>query len=355
MKPWIVITGSSGLIGNALLQKLASDFEIAALDISPPRSLIHSENVKFFRIDLGDSKVVSSFFIQNPRPILGLINLAAYYNFLNTHSNNYDRLKDGLIELSRAFKSLRVEHGCFIQASSMACLNPVNVGTLIDSSAQSHPRWEYPKFKKESEDILRNELRDEHYVEMVIAGVYTDFCELVPLYQFIDAHLKFKIQRFFYPGDGQQGLTYVHLDDVCDAFQQQLFAARRSRRLLLGESEATTYKQIADIVDLEFLGFVLPKIRVTKWLARFGAFCVSKLIRKSFYQPWMIDFSNEHYQFDLSGTFEQLGWRPTRRLKDELPAIVRRALDQPKEWKTLNGRRPWHESDWPHHVNQSES
>jgi len=355
VKPWIVITGSSGLIGRTLIQKLAANFEIAALDISPPSEVIHRPNVDFFRIDLGDPKAVVNFFEQNSRPILGLINLAAYYNFLNTHSIHYQRLKDGLVELSRAFKQLKVEHGCFIQASSMACLNPVSVGTLIDSSAQSYPRWEYPKFKKESEDILRKELCDEHYVEMVIAGVYTDFCELVPLYQFIDAHLKFKIQRFFYPGDGQQGLTYVHIDDVCEALQRQLFAPRRSRRLLLGESEATTYKQIADIVDSEFLGFGLPKIRVTKWLARFGAYCISKFSRKSFYQPWMIDFSDEHYQFDLSATLEQFGWQPSRRLKDELPTIVQRALEQPVEWAKLNGKRPWHEGDWPYHVTQSES
>jgi len=347
VKPWIVVSGSSGLIGTALVERLALDFDVAALDIKPPAQHSLGKNVNFFQLDLGDPSVIRAFFEEHPRPIQGLVNLAGYYNFSNKPSIHYDRLKLGLIELARCYRSLKASESCFIQASSMACLEPVSNGTLIEAHAQSYPRWEYPRFKKDSEDILRKELADEPYVEMVIAGVYTDTCELVPLYQFLECHLRCRFQRWFYPGDGNQGLTYIHLDDVCKAFQRQLSAKVRYRRVLIGESEATTYSQIATIVDNELYGFKLPKIRVPKWLARFGALCLTKVSKREFYQPWMIDFADEHYQFNLNGTLEQLDWIPTRKLTNELPEMIRRARQQPVEWRNLNAKRPWHEDDWP--------
>jgi nucleoside-diphosphate-sugar epimerase len=355
VKPWVIVSGSSGLIGAALIERLARDFEVAALDIQPPAESAISSNVHFFKVDLGEPTAIRAFFQAHPHPIQGFVNLAGYYDFSNRPSIHYERLKLGLIEIARWYRELKTESSRFIQASSMACLEPVSNGSLIDANAQSFPRWEYPRFKKDSEDILRSELSGEHYVEMVIAGVYTDFCELVPLYHFLESHLRLKLQRWFYPGSGNQGLTYIHLDDVCAALQKQLSAEVRYRRLLLGESEATTYKQIGRIADEEAFGFRLPKIRVPKWLARWGAFFLSKLRKREFYQPWMIDFADEHYQFDLKATQEQLGWIPFHQLKNELPAMIRRARERPTEWRVLNAQRPWHADDWKQLPGSTES
>lgn len=229
----------------------------------------------------------------------------------------------------------------------MACLEPVRNGAVIEPSAESFPRWEYPRFKKESEDVLRRVLVNEKYVEMVIAAVYTDFCELVPLFQFLECHLHWKLQRFFYPGDGRKGLTYVHLNDLCDAIKKQLIISPRYRRLLIGEPVATTYKQIESIVDRELFGFVIPKMRVPKWFARLGAFLLSLIVKKSFYQPWMIEFAEEHYQFDISKTREQLDWYPQRSLTGDLPQMIRVAKQHPSSWTQRNIKRPWHAEDWP--------
>ncbi len=346
MKPWIVVSGSSGLIGTALIKRLSAEFDIAALDIVPPASQPVHTGVNFFRVDLGDPTSIRAFFDEHPRPILGFVNLAAYYNFSNRPSVHYERLKQGLVELAVCYKRLKTPTSRFIQASSMACLEPVPNGKLIEAHAQSYPRWEYPKFKKDSEDILRRELAGENYVEMVLGAVYTDFCELVPLYQFLECHLRCRIQRWFYPGDGNQGLTYIHIDDVCTAFQRQLSAVVRHRRLLVGESKATTYRQIGIIADTELYGFPIPKIRVPKFFARFGALILSRLRNKEFYQPWMIEFADEHYQFNLNATREQLNWMPEHELKNDLPSMIHRAKKNATEWKNLNSKRPWHEDDW---------
>jgi len=71
-----------------------------------------------------------------------------------------------------------------------------------------------------------------------------------------------------------------------------------------------TYRHIATVIDKQLFGFVIPKIQVPKWLARLGAFFLSKLRKHEFYQPWMIEFAQEHYHFDLQELHQQLNWTP---------------------------------------------
>ena len=50
--PWVLVTGSSGGIGSAVLEKFASEgYKIIAADVEPS-TVIESENLKFVRLDL---------------------------------------------------------------------------------------------------------------------------------------------------------------------------------------------------------------------------------------------------------------------------------------------------------------
>ena len=347
MKPWLIITGSSGFVGRNLLPFLAKKYEIAALDLTPNAEVDDHENIRRFKVDLGDKLAIEEFFKANPRPIAGFINLAAYYSFSNKPSEHYERLLNGLGTLSREFCRLKTPTAVFIQASSMACLEPKPIGQLLDSNSPSHPRWKYPEFKKKSEDILRKELKVEHYVEFVIAGVYSDFCELVPLYHFLESHRRNNIQRWFFPGNANRGLTYVHIDDLVEAFGSQLKNTPSHRRLLIGEPAPTTNRQIAEIADIELYHFIIPKLIVPAWLAKLGAWLIALIVKKSFYQPWMIDFAEEHYAFDLKDTTKQLNWIPKNSLKNRLPVMLTNAKNHPEKWKIINKNRPWHDDDWP--------
>jgi nucleoside-diphosphate-sugar epimerase len=347
MKPWIVVTGSAGFIGQNIIAELSKSHEIAALDLIPVNDPNLNQNLNQFELDLGNGESIAHFFRIHPRPIAGLINLAAFYSFSNKPSVHYQRLLRGLPSLAEQFVRLRTEDACFIQASSMACLEPLPLGMLLNNQSPSVARWEYPKFKRDSEEILRSALKFEHYVELVLAAVYSDFCELVPLYKFLSAHRNLSLQRWFFPGNADRGLTYIHVDDVAAAFKAQLESQSTKRRLLIGEYEPTTYKTIAQIMDVELYGFVIPKLKVPKWVAKFGAFVLSKIFKRSFYQPWMIDLVDEHYCFDLQAAKEQLNWQPTRSLTRTLPLMVEKLKKNSRLWDSINERRPWSDDDWP--------
>lgn len=347
MKPWVIVTGSSGFIGKKLIAELSKSHEIAALDLVPVDNANLNPNIHQFELDLGNGESIAHFFRSHPRPISGLINLAAFYSFSNKPSVHYQRLLSGLPYLAQEFSRLKTGTACFIQASSMACLEPLPPGMLLNNESPSVARWEYPKFKRDSEEILRSVLKCERYVELVLAAVYSEFCELVPLYKFLSAHRNLSLHRWFYPGNADRGLTYIHVDDVAAAFKAQLETLSTTRRLLIGEYEPTTYRTIAQIMDLELYGFVIPKLKVPKWFAKLGAFVLSKIFKRSFYQPWMIDLADEHYCFDLQAAKDQLSWQPTQLLARTLPSMVKKMKENSRLWDSINERRPWSDDDWP--------
>ena len=86
MKPWIVVTGSAGFIGQNIIAELSKSHEIAALDLIPAKDLNLNQSIYQFELDLGNGESIAHFFKSHPRPIAGLINLAAFYSFSNKPS-----------------------------------------------------------------------------------------------------------------------------------------------------------------------------------------------------------------------------------------------------------------------------
>ena len=348
-KSLIVVTGSSGFIGQALLHKLArniaeSKFEVVGLDIrSVPTT---PAQVECFQVDLGDPKQIREFFSNLDRPLDGLINLAAYYDFNNGPSIYYDNLLNGLPALAEGFQQNRSENAVFVQASSMAALAPVEPGKRQTADSPSEDRWAYPRFKMKSEEILRKCLHPHELVEFVLAAVYSDFCELVPLYHFIENHRGYGAKRWVYPASLDRGLTYLHIDDCVEAFLTQLEQPHRAGRLLIGEPEPTTYRHISTAADQAFHGRSFPKIPAPKWTVKLGAKFLGSVSKNEFYQSWMIDMADEHYAFDLTSTRDLLGWSPSHYLQAELPNLLSNATSNSAAWHARNLQRPWHRNHW---------
>jgi nucleoside-diphosphate-sugar epimerase len=341
---YIVVTGSQGFVGKNLVEELAKKSKVLAFDLRPPEFKV--AGVEYIHLDCGDPDSITRYFAEFSGKISMFYNLAAYYNFNNLPAVHDSRLLEGLPVWAEIFKSHKNTDALFLQASSMASLAPVEPGVQIHSSAPSLERWSYPAFKKKSEDVLRKHLVDCRYVEFVIGAVYSDFCELVPLYNFIEAHRNKEIYRWFHPAPLNRGLTYIHCFDLIEAMLQAGDLEFSSRRLLIGEHEATTYETIGERVDDVFFKRKIPKLIVPEWSAKFGARMMSLTKERLFYQSWMIDFAKEHYEFDISETIDQLQWSPKYQLYDKLGDILGNALKHPAKWKKLNEARPWHIDDW---------
>ena len=343
-RPLIIVTGSSGFIGQALLKRLFANFDVIGLDLRAVATT--PAQVNFHQLDLGNPKKISAFFNKLDRPIGGLVNLAAYYDFNNGPSVYYDNLLKGLPAIAEGFQQKRDNSAVFIQASSMAALAPVQPGERQTADSPSQDRWAYPRFKMQSEKVLRGGLQDNELVEFVLAAVYSDFCELVPLYHFIENHRGYGPKRWVYPASLDRGLTYLHIDDCVAALVAQLGQVFKARRLLIGEPDPTTYRQISAAADQTFHGRSFPKIPAPKWTVKFGAKLLGSVSKNEFYQAWMIDMADEHYAFDLSATKAALNWWPTYDLQKKIEVLLSNASTEAAAWHARNLERPWHRNHW---------
>ena len=128
--------------------------------------------------------------------------------------------------------------------------------------------WAYPRHKLAMEHIIESATLERPVAELVLAGVYSDRAELVPLFQQIERLRRRRPESFFLPANADRGLTYVHVDDVADAFARSLVHLRGQdtvHRLLIGEPSAVTYRDIHAAASQAFHGAVLPLVWVPRW------------------------------------------------------------------------------------------
>lgn len=202
-RPYILVTGSSGLIGSAVSSLLAMDYPVAGLDTDKPSKSIG--HFTWFEMDLTDDASVNDA-VERVRGRFGdhiasVVHLAAYYDFSGEPSPLYEEVTvRGTHRLLGAIKPLRVEQ--FIFSSTMLVHAPCKPGEQIDENAPLKPSWDYPESKLRTEQLIRRERGDIPAVMLRIAGVYDDDCHCIPL-----AH---QIQRIY----EERMTSYVYLGDI---------------------------------------------------------------------------------------------------------------------------------------------
>ncbi|MEM1349572.1 MAG: NAD(P)-dependent oxidoreductase, partial [Myxococcota bacterium] len=301
--------------------------------------------------DLGDPQQIEELWgVLDPYldRIVGVVHLAAHYDFTNRDDPRYLRLSEAMPTLLSKIATTLAPGAPLVYASSMAAMAPTEPGEPLKPDSPKLGAWAYPKYKIEAEKNLHQAELPQPVVELVLAGVYSDLCELVPLYQQIERVGRRSIESYFYPGDTERGLTYVHIEDAARAFRLALEAFTGSggtHRFLIGQHAPVTYKAIHVATSQAFHGRVLPMFPMPKALALVGALFLNALAwtlgRRRFLQPWMIQFAGEHFEFDLSDTQKELGWAPERTLQDDLERILQVAVYHRNLWREVNDERPW--------------
>jgi nucleoside-diphosphate-sugar epimerase len=345
----VIVLGAEGFIGRAIRRRIGDRYRVVCVDKEPPTEV--GANERRLQLDMGKAGDIDALFSAlggEPQRVAGVLDLVAYYDFKNEPDERYGEIEEGLgVLLERCGRDLPAD-APFVYASSMAALEPTEPGTKLGPDAPRSGAWAYTAHKVRCEQILEAADVPQPRVELVLAGVYSAWCELVPLYQQIERVRRASIERHFYPGPVDRGFPYVHVDDAAAAFEAAVTRCRgRSgvHRYMVGEDEPVTYRKVQDVAARTIHGAGGGIRRVPKFVARQGARMMGGLAQlkgdRAFIQPWMIDYAGEHFELDTDATRAELGWSPRHDMHAELPDICARARDNPEEWRRRNDARPF--------------
>jgi len=342
----ILIIGAAGFIGRRVRERLRGRYRLISVDKVEFDAVDEEEQTLVF--DLRSAEDVEAVWQEvDTGSLSAVIFLAAYYDFKNSDDPRYGEVSAGLKATLIQMGETLGPQVPLIFSSSMAAMAPTEPGVALKPESPRLGAWAYPRHKIEAESILEEARIANPRVELVLAGVYSDWCELVPLYKQIERLRRRSIEAFFYPGPTDRGLTYVHVDDVASAFELATKAdyQRPVHRYLVGEEKPATYQFIHDTASEVFYSRRMPLFRVPRFVAWFGALVLglfaSILGKRRFVQTWMVQFAGEHFEFDISRTRAELDWKPEHLIHDELAGICERARDQTDTWKEKNDARPY--------------
>lgn len=343
-KPVVLITGSAGLIGGQLTERLRSNYTIVGMDVAPAEEAAGTDS--YIQCDLTSDKSVADALNQvrneHGSRIASVIHLAAWYDFSGEPSDMYQKLT--VAGTSRLLKKLQeFETEQFVFSSSMLVLEPAESQDekLTESSSLAEEPWAYPKSKIEAEEVIERDRGGIPTVILRIAGVYDEGGHSLPIAQQIDRIYNKKFDSFFFPGDASHGQPFIHLDDLSACVETVINKRHElgNQTFLIAEPEVASYDEMQESLGLLIHGKEWPSIRVPKAAAKAGAWVENKLSgdEEKFIKPWMIDLADDHYPIAIDHARNTLGWEPRHKLKATLPAIIQGLKDNPKRWYEENG------------------
>lgn len=336
----VIITGSSGFIGAALVNKLAGRYRLVGFDKianrTPPPA------AECVCIDLTSEEAIEAAFervrIAYGDRIASVVHLAAYYDLSGEPSPLYEQITvRGTERLLEQLERFQVEQ--FIFSSTMLVHAPTDPGQRITEDSPIDPRWPYPQSKVETEALIRGH-NGIPAILLRLAGVYDDRGHSAFLSQQIARIYERQLLSRLYPGDIRRGQALVHLDDVTDALARLI--ERRSElprqtTLLVGEPETLSYDEVQRLAGRLLHSEEWETREIPKFLAKTGAWLENDVLdEEPFVKPWMVDFADDHYELDISRARTLLGWEPKHSLRDTLPKITAALKSDPAGWYCAN-------------------
>ncbi|MBA3966202.1 MAG: NAD(P)-dependent oxidoreductase [Nitrospirales bacterium] len=334
----VLLTGSSGLIGFPLVQRLAQESTVIGLDREGPPHL--PPRVECVYVDLTSDKSVGQAMDHVRQSygdrLLSVIHLAAYYDFSGQPSPLYDELTvQGTRRLLRALKPFQVEQ--FLFSSTMLVHAPCQPGQRIDESWPREPTWPYPESKVKTEELILAERGTMPVVLLRIAGVYTDECRSIPLAHQIQRIYERQLVSHVFPGHMAHGQSFLHLNDLIEVFARLVHRRKQLPPvlpLLVGEEEFLSYDELQHQFGRLIHDEKWETREIPKTLAEAGAWVQGAIPfgDEPFIKPWMIDHADDHYALDISQVSTLLDWEPKRSLRDTLPLMIAALKADPVAW-----------------------
>lgn len=349
-KPIVVITGASGFLGSAVCVDLAKDFTVIAIDRREPSEQLRkaAPHTKWHILDIADLQAISEVMAQT-RTKFGeidfLIHLAAYYDFSNNWGEEYQRTNvHGTANVLDASKKSGVKRLIF--ASSIGAMEPPATGSCLTEESPTSEFIPYAKSKYLGEKLIEEACTEVPSIILRIAGVFSDWCELPPLYSLIKLWASaFPLGRII-PGRGESGIPYIHISDLMHVIRKCIVLHHELGpfNIFLASQHGTVlHRQLFPAIrSAAGYSVSLRPIHVTKGLAKLGVrfrCTLGKFSRNMPYErPWMLDYVDRPWIIDTSKTRRTLDWdcTPELGILKKIPDILRNFRTNPKGWEKRN-------------------
>ena len=349
----IIVTGSSGFLGSAICVDLSRDFHIIGLDCrAPSRSLqMRAADVRWKNIDISDQVAVQDFFhrIAARYPQVDFVlHMAAFYHFGQRWLPEDEKVNiRGLQNILEGASHVGAKR--FVFAGSIASLPPPPAGGVLTEKSAPIAATAYTRSKTIGEALLAKFSPKFPVVALRIGGVFSDWCELPPLYSLMKMWSKPSIFGRMIPGRGISGFPYIHRRDLVKVVRRII-----ERNDMLAPVETLFASPPGCTTHTELFGgirracgasFPLEPIHVSPTLARSILALKNGLKilmgRKRYERRWMMDYVDTPLVVDTRLTQQKLQWTPGSELSilNRLPILMDRYLSNRTKWEVRNINR----------------
>jgi len=349
-KSIVVITGAAGFVGSSVCIDLAKDFQVIAMDRRKPSEPLKkaAPHIIWHNLDIADHQALSEAFkqtIQDFGQIDFLIHLAAYYDFNKDWVEEYQRTNvDGTANVLDLSKRAGVKRLLF--ASSIAAMKPPASGSFLTEESPAAEFMPYARSKFLGEKLIRETAGQLSCTILRIAGVFSDWCELPPLYSLIKLWTSPSPKGLIIPGQGESGIPYIHIVDLVRIFRKCLLLHKQIgpyNVFLASQQGAVLHRQLYSAIKSAggHPGKTGP-IHLPRKITRIGLGVQTVLGSLSGQMPyeraWMLDFIDMPWTVDTRNTRRILDWdcSPEYEILSRIPEILNKRRTDPRGWEERN-------------------
>lgn len=346
VKKVVVVTGAAGYIGSSLIISLAQKYSIIAIDKRNPTPdlIAAAPGVRWIELNIADPAHVNGTFHQVKEEfgkIDFIIHLAAYYHFGDDWRDDYEKTNiNGTENIINAAIQNNVRRIIF--ASSVAAMEPPSLGKVLNERTPVSDFFPYARSKSVGEKIIKNASTKTPAIILRLGGVFSDWCELPPLYGLIQLWSGPEPFSRIIPGKGTTGIPYIHISDVIQVIQRCILLHDH-----LGSFEIFIASQRGAVVHNELYPLVKQSISPTHSaipiyfspsLVKIGLqvrlFFESLDNQVSVEQPWMLQFIDRPWTVDNAYTQQKLNWRckPDMHILKRLSLMLKLYQEQKVNW-----------------------
>ncbi len=348
----ILVTGSTGYLGSVLCADLARDNKIIGLFRRPPSKSLQSAapNVQWKKGDVVEHGCLDCIFKQSAsggNPIDYVIHFAAYTDFGEKWQDEYSETNViGTRNIIESACDAGVKRILF--AGSIAALEPLAPGDVLTEKSSGYAPIAYSKSKALGEKLLAQNSHRVPVVVLRLGGVFTDWCELPPLFSVMNLWTRPFIGRMI-PGLGISGFPYIHRRDVVKIVRKIVESNESLDRfeiLFASQSGCTLQKELFPIIRREYKeSLSIKPINISFFLAKIalhGKYIINTLRNKKTYErAWMLKYVDRPLVVDTSHTQNKLDWEPSSRLHilERLPILMHNFNQHYRVWYNRNTNR----------------